>query len=136
MDLMMKLWDIWHFYPSFSVLVSLFSLSSCLNDIFIYWFMFICWWCLSFMNELQYCLLLDLVESIMHLCLILLMIQLLLCSRIYFLSFPKILQPLKHCRNPKPNLFYWILSWVCVGLFLFVPEIVSKAKETSQHNLK
>ena len=32
---MLKLWDIWHFYPSVSVLASFFSLSSCLIDILI-----------------------------------------------------------------------------------------------------
>ena len=84
--------------------------------------MFICWWCLSFMNELQYCVLLDLVEYIMHLCLLLFMIQLLLCSWVYSLSFPKVYNQ----ENTSET-----LNLVCfIEFYLRLCWLVSLALET------
>ena len=115
---MIKLWDIWHFSPFSSVLASLFSFFSCLIDILITG---LCLYagdaCLLWMNfNTLFCWIL--LNVFMHLCLLLFMIQLLLCSWVYSLSFPKFYNQ-ENTSKTLNLVTLLILSWDCVGLFLW-----------------
>ena len=112
------------FYPSLYVLASFWV---CLTTWLIYSLLvhgfFTCDACQSWMN-FKTIFWLILVEYIMHLCLSLLMIQLLFSSWAYSLFVSKLYNQKNLPKTLKPSLLYWVF-WDCVGLFLHSLETIS-----------
>ena len=117
MHLMEKLWNIWHFLPFsiyFSFILS-FLTTWMIYSLLVHGF-FTCDACQSWMN-FKTIFWLILVEYIMHLCLSLLMIQLLFSSWVYSLLVSKLYNQKNLPETLKPSLLYWVF-WDCVVLFL------------------
>ena len=77
------------------------------------------------MNELQYNVLLDSGDYMMHLCLSLLMIQFLFGSWVYSLFVTKLYNQENISETLKPSLLYWFFFEIVLACFFIALETIS-----------